>query len=86
MKKMVTEAGGGGGGGGGFGYSPIQIPFPKRHDEHAKTRMFRTGDLVYACNFSGNGPKWISWKVVAMTGSVSMVSKCDVILIMARLP
>ena len=35
--------------------------------------MFRTGDLVYARNFSGNGPKWISWKVVAMTGPVSMV-------------
>ena len=45
----------------------------KRHDEHAKTRTFRTGDLVYARNFSGNGPKWISGKVVAMTGSVSMV-------------
>ena len=42
----------------------------KRHDEHAKTRTFRTGD---ARNFSGNGPKWISGKVVAMTGPVSMV-------------
>ena len=45
----------------------------KRHDEHTKTRTFRTGDLVYARNFSGNGPKWISGKVVAMTGPVSMV-------------
>ena len=45
----------------------------KRQDEHAKTRTFRTGDLVYARNFSGNGPKWISGKVAAMTGPVSMV-------------
>ena len=41
----------------------------KRRDEHAKTRMLRMGDLVCARNFSGNGPKWISGKVTAMTGS-----------------
>ena len=45
----------------------------KRHDEQAKTHTFGTGDLVYARNFSGNGPKWISGKVGAMTGPVSMV-------------
>ena len=45
----------------------------KGDDEYVKTHMFRTDDLVYACNFSGNGPKWISGKVVAMTGPVSMV-------------
>ena len=28
---------------------------------------------MYARNFSGNGSKWISGKVVAMTGPVSMV-------------
>ena len=55
----------------------------KRHDEHAKTRTFRMGDIVCARNFSGNGPKWILGKVTAMTGtwslSLAMISKCEVI-------
>ena len=44
-----------------------------KHDERAKGRTFREGDLVYAQDISGNGPKWIPGRVVAMTGPVPMV-------------
>jgi hypothetical protein len=41
------------------------------HDTSAPLRVFSTGDLVYAENFTGSPPKWWPGTVTAVTGPVS---------------
>ena len=43
------------------------------HDNHAKWRSFKEGEEVFAKNYSGTGDKWLSGKIVQVTGPVSAV-------------
>ena len=43
------------------------------HDSHAKCRSFKEGEEVFAKNYSGTGDRWLSGKVVQVTGPVSAV-------------
>ena len=43
------------------------------HDNHAKWRSFKEGEEVFAKNYSGTGDRWLSGKIVQVTGPVSAV-------------
>ena len=45
----------------------------KTHDNHAKCRSFNEEEEVFAKNYRRTGDRWLSGKVVQMTGPVSAV-------------
>ena len=47
-----------------------------RHDVRAKPRTFNEGDIVFAKNY-GSGDRWLSGKIVKVTGPVSFRVKLD---------
>ena len=42
------------------------------HDTHSRTRDFKEGDAVYACNFDGTG-KWLPGTILAKQGPLSLL-------------
>ena len=53
-----------------------QVDQKARHDVRAKPRTFNEGDIVFAKNY-GSGDRWLSGKIVKMTGPVSFHVKLD---------
>ena len=41
------------------------------HDQHARSRVFKCGDLVFVENHRRGGDKWLAGKIVEVTGPVS---------------
>ena len=46
------------------------------HDTHSRTRDFKEGDAVYACNFDGTG-KWLPGTLLAKQGPLSFKVTVD---------
>lgn len=41
------------------------------HDQHAKLQSFKEGEEVFVKNYSSAGERWLSRKVVKVTGTIS---------------
>lgn len=54
-----------------------QLKQKETHDKHAKVRSFKEGEEVFAKNYTGAGNRWLSGKVVQVTGPVSAAIELD---------